>query len=69
MARGKFNNLETIMFREGLEKAFNDLIYQWDTHFPEDPGSEPAKEEFTKYWMSWFGLRGGEARQVVRDTS
>ncbi|KAI1124772.1 hypothetical protein F5Y10DRAFT_22181 [Nemania abortiva] len=57
LAQGKFNQLDTVTFREGLDKAFNNLIYQWDTHFPEEPGCDCAKEEFTKYWVNWFGKR------------
>lgn len=57
LAQGKFDNLDNLTFREGLEKAFNNLIYQWDTHFDEEPGSEPAKAEFTKYWTSWLAVR------------
>ncbi|KAI0110448.1 hypothetical protein GGR51DRAFT_511262, partial [Nemania sp. FL0031] len=57
LGQGNFNNLDTATFREGLDRAFSNLIYQWDTHFPEDPGCDDAKEEFTKYWTNWFGIR------------
>ncbi|KAH8166362.1 hypothetical protein CIB48_g1902 [Xylaria polymorpha] len=57
MAQGKFDNLDIAIFREGLDMAFNNLIYQWDTHFLEDPGCDCAKEEFTKYWTDWFRKR------------
>ncbi|KAI1419815.1 hypothetical protein F5Y12DRAFT_792747 [Xylaria sp. FL1777] len=63
MAEGRFNTLDMATFREGLDKAFSNLIYQWDTHFPEEPGCEHAKEEFTKYWTSWFAKRERNPRQ------
>ncbi|RYC56798.1 hypothetical protein CHU98_g9410 [Xylaria longipes] len=57
MAQGQFDKLDIAIFREGLDMAFNNLIYQWDTHFPEEPGCDYAKEEFTKYWTNWFKKR------------
>ncbi|KAI0444993.1 hypothetical protein F4803DRAFT_548619 [Xylaria telfairii] len=57
MAQGRFDNLDIAIFREGLDMAFNNLIYQWDTHFLQDPGCDCAKEEFTKYWTDWFRKR------------
>ncbi|TGJ83554.1 hypothetical protein E0Z10_g5205 [Xylaria hypoxylon] len=63
MAQGRFNRLDTATFREGLDKAFNNLIYEWDTHFPEEPGCDHAKEEFSKYWTSWFEKRHKASKQ------
>ncbi|KAI8954005.1 hypothetical protein F4801DRAFT_69597 [Xylaria longipes] len=63
MAQGKFDKLDIAIFREGLDMAFNNLIYQWDTHFPEEPGCDYAKEEFTKYWTNWFKKRDSAPTQ------
>ncbi|TRX88414.1 hypothetical protein FHL15_010670, partial [Xylaria flabelliformis] len=61
MAQGQFNKLNIAVFREGLDMAFNNLIYEWDTHFAEEPCSDCAKEEFTKYWTDWTNwLRKGD---------
>ncbi|KAI1739657.1 hypothetical protein F4680DRAFT_466178 [Xylaria scruposa] len=61
MAQGRFNGLNVAVFREGLDMAFNNLIYEWDTHFAEEPFSDCAKEEFTKYWTNWTDwLRKGD---------
>ncbi|KAI0428048.1 hypothetical protein F5Y09DRAFT_11041 [Xylaria sp. FL1042] len=57
MAQTRFNNLDIPTFREGLEKAFSNLIYEWNTHFLEEPGCDLAKEEFSKYWTSWFAKK------------
>ncbi|KAJ3564708.1 hypothetical protein NPX13_g7752 [Xylaria arbuscula] len=69
MALGKFNDLDVLEFREGLDKAFNNLIYQWDTHFDEEPGSEPAKREFVRYWSSWLAVRERVPRQEEGESS
>ncbi|KAI0481760.1 hypothetical protein F4859DRAFT_434102 [Xylaria cf. heliscus] len=57
MAEGSFNGLEIAVFREGLDMAFNNLIYQWDTHFLEEPGCDNAMAEFTTYWTYWYTMR------------
>ncbi|KAI1312082.1 hypothetical protein F5Y03DRAFT_263786 [Xylaria venustula] len=57
LAQGRFDNLDIPTFRQGLEKAFSNLVYEWDTHFLEEPGCDLAKEEFSKYWTSWFMTR------------
>ncbi|KAI1754270.1 hypothetical protein F4782DRAFT_48994 [Xylaria castorea] len=57
MARGEFDKLDIEVFRESLDMAFNNLIYEWDTHFAEEPGYDYAKEEFTKYWTDWYRKR------------
>ncbi|KAI0554124.1 hypothetical protein F4679DRAFT_346521 [Xylaria curta] len=61
MAQGEFNKLNIAVFREGLDMAFNNIIYEWDTHWDEEPCPDCAREEFTKYWTNWTDwLRKGD---------
>ncbi|KAJ2988247.1 hypothetical protein NUW58_g4079 [Xylaria curta] len=63
MADGKFDGLDTAVFREGLDRAFSNLIYQWDTHFTDEPGFDVAKGEFTRYWTGWLTMRDKARKQ------
>ncbi|KAI1117026.1 hypothetical protein F5Y14DRAFT_448412 [Nemania sp. NC0429] len=54
LSQGHFDLLDIPTFREGLDKSFKELIYQWVIQFPQEPGWHSAKKEFTKYWILWL---------------
>ncbi|KAJ8120173.1 hypothetical protein ONZ43_g3053 [Nemania bipapillata] len=46
MSMGNFDSFNDRAFREGLDKSFSNLIYEWDVHFSGEPRYHTALREF-----------------------
>ncbi|KAI2642939.1 hypothetical protein GGS21DRAFT_199294 [Xylaria nigripes] len=64
MADKDFDGLaiDKVTFKKCLRRSFNELIYDWEMEFLDDPGIQVAGSKFQWYWNRW-------ATRVIKDSS
>ncbi|KAI1434875.1 hypothetical protein GGR50DRAFT_361245 [Xylaria sp. CBS 124048] len=58
LANGDFDefNIGPREFKGYLTHAFNELIYDWENHFHDEPNIMDASREFDLYWKKWTDI-------------